>query len=257
MPQIRVHALTVVSVFIGCAALTALLIALLGPAGRADGIADATAAIAATGAALAAIYLSREALARTDRQLADAWQVTVLSRYPLLLPLHQSVTFPDSAGTISAHPPTEDRFRLDSPRVGSYAFVADTRDRFMIPVENAGEGPALRVAGRLWRSDGAAGNVDGPSALGAGHVAIMTTLLCPPGQTVPEDFGVALCGLPDPRPEALYYWLELSYIDVFGNSLGASALFDPSGLGAWRYIDKPRIGAQVTDRGHNAAPMLL
>jgi hypothetical protein len=242
MPRwLRVSSLAAASLLIGAAVLAALVIALVGPADRADGISSAMAAIAATGAALAAVYLSKQALARTDRQLTDAWRVTVLSRYPLLLPLHQSVTYPDSAGTIGAHPPTEHRFRLDSPRVGAYAFVADIKDRFMIPVENAGEGPALRVAGRLRRSDGAAGDIDGPSAVGAGQVAIMTAMLRPSGQAVPDDFDAALRSLPDRRAGTLYYWLDLSYIDVFGNLLGSSALFDPGGLGAWRYIDKPRI----------------
>ena len=231
--------ITAVAVFIAATALTALLVALLGPAARANGIADAVAAVAATGAALTAIYLSREALARTDRQLADAWRVTVLSRYPLLLPIHQSVTFPESAGTINAHPPTEDRFRLDSPNPGAYAFVADSRDRFVIPVENAGEGPALSIAGRLWCSDGAAAEVDGPSALGAGRVAIMTARLRNAGQAIPRPFDEALGGLGN--RETVYFWLELSYDDVFGNALGSSALFDPRGLGAWRYIDKPKI----------------
>ncbi len=237
--------ITVAAVFIVAAALAALLVALLGPAGRANGVANAIAAIAASGAALAAIYLSKEALARTDRQLADAWRVTVLSRYPLLLPIHQSVTFPDSAGTINAHPPTEDRFRLDSPFLGSYAFVADTRDRFVIPVENTGEGPALRVAGRLWRNDGAVGDVDGPSALGAGRVAIMTARLHDGGQTIPEHFDEALTDLGNHRG-MVYFWLNLSYIDVFGNVLGSSALFDPRGLGVWRYIDEPKIGPSPT-----------
>lgn len=239
----HVRTLTVVSTFIAAVALAALLAALLGPAGRAGAVADAMAAIAATGAALAAIYLSREALARTDKQLADAWQVTVLSRYPLLLPIHQSVSFPGSTGTISDHPPTEERFRLESPSTASYAFVADTRDRFLVPVENAGEGPALRVAGKLWRSDGTAGELDGPSAVGAGRVAIMSACLRTAGQAVPDGFGKAMEGMMNRPPGMLYYWLDLSYIDVFGNPLGVSALFDPRGLGAWRYIEEPRIGA--------------
>ena len=237
----RVPLITVAALFIAATALAALLVALLGPAARANGIADAVAAVAATGAALAAIYLSREALARTDRQLADAWRVTVLSRYPLLLPIHQSVTFPDSAGTISPHPPTEDRFRLNSPYLGSYAFVSDSRDRFVIPVENTGEGPALSIAGKLWRSDGTVADVDGPSALGAGRVAIMTARLHDAGLATPERFEEAIIGLRNPRGP-VYFWLDLSYTDVFGNALGSSALFDPRGLGAWRYIDKPKIG---------------
>ena len=155
----------------------ALWFALAGPTGRAGAVAGALAAAASTVAALAAIYLSKEALARTDRQLASSFRATVLSRYPLLLPIHQSVSFPDSGGNIAAHPPSEERFRLSSAQSASYAFVADTKDGFIIPIENVGEGPALGIVGRLWRSDGCVAELVGPSALGAGRVAVMTALL--------------------------------------------------------------------------------
>ena len=189
-----------------------------------------------------AVYLSVQALHRTDQQLASAWRATVLSRYPLLLPIHQSVTFPDSAGTIADHPPTEGRYRLDPPRLGSYAFVADTKNRFMIPVENAGEGPALRISGKLWRSDGAQGDIAGPSVLGAGRTAIMTASLRSDGLAIPTAFGEVIRSYGD-SPGVAYYWLDLSYLDVFGNTLGACALFDPRGLGAWHHTYGPQIEA--------------
>jgi hypothetical protein len=228
----------------GCAVLVvviaALAFAFVGPSGRTDAVSGALAAVASTGTALVAVYLSVQALRRTDDQLASAWQATVLSRYPLLLPIHQSVAFPDSAGVIARHPPTEDRFRLDAPHLGSYAFVADTRDHFVVPVENAGEGPALRISGKLWRGDGALGALAGPSVLGAGRVAVMTADLRGVGTAIPDAFAAAIasCG---GSPGVAYYWLDLSYVDVFGNALGASALFDPRGLGAWQHTHGPRI----------------
>jgi hypothetical protein len=236
----RVPGLIVTTVFVASAALAALLFAFLGPQERAGAVAGAMAAIAATGAALVAIYFSKGALARTDQQLADAWRVTVLSRYPLLLPIHQSVSFPESAGVIDYHPPTQDRFRLDSPHQGSYAFVADTPDTLIVPIENAGEGPALRIRGTLRRGDGAVGEIDGPSALGAGRVAIVTARLRTTGDAIPPEFGEAIRTVGN-QPGAVYYWLDLSYVDVFGNALGACALFDPRGLGAWRHIYGPKI----------------
>ena len=157
----RVSALTLAASVIGAGVIGALVFAFTGPSGRTDAVSGALAAMASTGTALVAVYLSLQALHRTDDQLAGAWRATVLSRYPLLLPIHQSVTFPDSAGILADHPPTQDRYRLAPPQLGSYAFVADTKDRFVIPVENAGEGPALRISGKLWRSDGAQGDVVG------------------------------------------------------------------------------------------------
>jgi hypothetical protein len=217
-----------------------LWFALAGPSGRADAVAGALAAAASTVAALAAIYLSKEALARTDRQLASSYRATVLSRYPLLLPIHQSVSFPDSGGNIAAHPPSEERFRLSSAQSTSYAFVTDAKDTFIIPIENVGEGPALGIVSQLWRTDGSMAELVGPSALGAGRVAIMTALLQSAGEELPVAFEAAIATLGESGSGA-FYWLELSYADVFGNALGASALFDPRGLGAWRYIYGPRI----------------
>jgi hypothetical protein len=236
----RISKLTFAAFVIGAVVLAALVFAFTGPSGRTDAVSGALAAIASTGTALVAVYLSVQALRRTDDQLASAWRATVLSRYPLLLPVHQSVTFPDSVGTITDHPPTEERYRLDSPQLGSYAFVADTKDRFIIPVENAGEGPALRISGKLWRSDGARGEVVGPSVLGAGRLAVMTASLRDDGRAIPDAFGEAIRSHAD-TPGGTYYWLDLSYLDVFGNTLGACAMFDPRGLGAWHHTHGPQI----------------
>ena len=224
----------------------ALWFALTGPDTRAGAITGALSALASTAAALTALYLSREALARTDRQLINAQRATVLSRYPLLLPVHQSVAFPDSTGNLAAHPPTQERFKLAPPNSGSYAFLADTSDRFVIPVENAGEGPALQVTGDLWRNDGRRGELIGPTALGAGKVAVMTARLGVDVQKLPAQFAEAVAAISGPDSSAgsqVFYWLELSYIDVFSNRLSAWALFDTRGLGAWRHVTGPMIEA--------------
>lgn len=246
-PTARAPRLGAVVTFILAAAGTALWFALTGPAGRAGAVAGALAATASTLAALAAIHLSREALARTDQQLALARRAVVLSRYPLLLPIHQSVTFPDSCGIFDAHPPTKDRFKLDSAHARSYAFVADTKNTFIIPIENVGEGPALRVAGRLWRSDGAVGDLVGPSALGTGRIAIMTARLRDTTDLPPSAFGEAIQVAGD-HFAGDYFWLDLRYIDVFGNPLDSCALFDPRGVGTWHQAREPEIEAAAEER---------
>src|SRR5258706_431151 len=88
-----------------CAAAAAVVLAFPLPAQRASAVPDAFAAIASTIGVLAALYLSRQALLRTDRELAAARRSAVLSKYPLVLPVHQSVTFPESSGLVAAHPP--------------------------------------------------------------------------------------------------------------------------------------------------------
>jgi hypothetical protein len=225
-------------------AIGAFVFALTGPSGRTDAVSGALAAIASTGTALVAVYLSVQALRRTDIQLASARQTTMLSRYPLLLPIHQSVAFPESTGILADHPPTEGRFRLDSPYVGSFAFVTDIRDRFVIPVENAGEGPALQITGKLWRSDGGLGAVIGPTVLAARSMAVMTANLRSDGLALPDAFGEAIKACGD-FPGGAYYWLDLSYVDVFGNMFGMCALFDPRGLGGWHHAHGPRIDAPL------------
>jgi hypothetical protein len=236
----RITWLSGAAIFIVAVTALGIWFAVAGPADRASSVAGALAAAASTLAALAAIYLSREALARTDRQMAASERATVLSLYPLLLPIHQSVAFPESGGMLALHPPAEERFALESANLGCYAFVADTNERFIIPVENAGEGPALRITGRLWRSDGAAGEVIGPSALGAGRIAIMTARLRPDQSGLPGVFQEAIVAIGEPE-HGPYFWLDLSYTDVFQNTLGACALFDPRGVGGWRHNQSPRI----------------
>lgn len=236
----RIPKLGAVGLFIAVAIGAALWFALSGPAARAGAVAGALATVASTVVALAAIYLSKEALARTDQQLASARRATILSRYPLLLPIHQSVAFPESSDNIASHPPTETRFRLTTASFGCYAFIADTNDRFIIPIENAGEGPALQITGELWRSDGTMGEVIGPSALGTGRIAIMTAALQDVRKPIPEAFEEALKDTGGDTGRA-FYWLALSYFDVFSNMFDAHALFDPRGLGVWIHGHEPRV----------------
>lgn len=214
-----------------CAAGTALVVAFTWRAQRAAAVAGSFAAIASTIGVLAAIYLSRQALSRTDRQLTETRRSLVLSRYPLLLPIHQSVAFPDSGGMLAQHPPAQERFALTSAPAPAYAFLAVTKDRFLIPVENVGEGPALRIRGTLWCSDGRNGPLAGVPALGAGRTGVMAAVIRADGRPLPEEFRAAL----DDGMSAAY-WLDLDYADVFANPRRTAALFDPRGLGAWHYV---------------------
>jgi hypothetical protein len=235
--------LAVVGPLIVAAIGAAVWFALTGPVGRSGDVSSAFAALASTLAALTAIYLSREALARTDRQLAAARTATILSRYPLLLPIHQSVTFPDSSGRISSHPPSVDQFELKSASAGCYAFIEDTvKDKFIIPIENAGEGPALGITGQLWRNDGAVGKVAGPATLATGSTAIMTAELQGAGRSLPEEFKKEIHRIGD-RARGTYFWLDLSYFDVFNNARSARAMFDPRRMGAWHYYYEPTVKA--------------
>lgn len=236
--------LELIGALVAAALGAALWFAVTGPSTRAGAIASALSAVGSAAAALTALYLSRESLARTDRQLASVRRAMVLGRYPLLLPLHQSVTFPDATGNLAAHPPTQERFQLNPGSSGSYAFLADTNDRFIIPLENAGEGPALRVTGSLWRSDGRWGRLVGPTALSAGSVGIMTARLGAVAQQLPSSFADAIQSIGQPR-EQPYYWLEVCYVDVFSNRLGALNLFDPRGLGSWQQFEGPAVEVGV------------
>jgi len=85
------------------------------------------------------------------------------------------------------------------------------------------------------------GELVGPSALGAGRIAIMTATLRDGENVVPSDFGEAITVVGKASLSS-YYWLDLSYVDVFDNLLGACAFFDPEGLGVWRHRYGPRIG---------------
>ena len=80
------------------------------------------------------------------------------------------------------------------------------------------------------------------SVLGAGRIAVMTASFCTDGLTIPAAFGEVIrsCG---EAPGVAYYWLDLSYLDVFGNKLGACSVFDPRGLGAWHHSHGPQIEA--------------
>lgn len=216
-----------------CAAATALVVAFTWRAQRAAAVAGSFSAIASTIGVLAAIYLSRQALSRTDRQLTETRRSLVLSRYPLLLPVHQSVAFPDSGGMLAQHPPAQERFALTSAPAPAYAFLAIAKDRFLVPVENVGEGPALRVRGTLWCSDGRNGPVDGVPALGAGRTGVMTAVIRADGRPLPEELRSMTSQ--DAGP-SIAYWLDLEYADVFANPRRTTALFDPRGLGAWHYV---------------------
>ncbi|MDZ5446706.1 hypothetical protein U2F26_28950 [Micromonospora sp. 4G57] len=216
-----------------CAAGTAVVVAFTWRADRAAAVAGSFAAVASTIGVLAAIYLSRQALSRTDRQLTETRRALVLSRYPLLLPIHQSVAFPDSGGMLAQHPPAQERFALTSAPAPAYAFLAITKDRFVVPVENVGEGPALRIRGTLWCSDGRNGPVAGVPALGVGRTGVLAAVLHADGRPLPEEFGSMTAS--DDGP-SVAYWLDLDYADVFANPRRTTALFDPSGIGAWHYV---------------------
>lgn len=221
-----------------CAAVAAVVVAVAWPTPRAAPVVGSCAAIASTIGALAAIHLSRQALDRTDRQLEESRRSLVLSRYPLLLPVHQAVAFPDSGGMVAPHPPAEERFALASAPTPAYAFLALTRDRLVIPVENVGAGPALRVSGTLWCSDGRNGALTGVPALAAGHSGVLAAVLRDDGRPVPADLRALVA---DDGGPAVAYQLDLDYVDVFAHARRTTALFDPRGRGAWHQLpgDEP------------------
>lgn len=228
----RIPPLGLIAALVVTAVGAALAFAFRGPDARAGAAAGALSALASTVAALTALYISREALLRTDQQLAHARLVTILSRRPLLLPVHQSVTYPDSSGDLADHPPTAERFRLRPPDAGAYAFVADTKATYFVPVRNAGEGPALGITGTLWHHSGPHGPLVGPSALGAGELATFTVRLGDAHRPPPIGLSNALAQQRAKAPSELF-WLETTCHDVFGNPIGAQAIFDSDGLGGW------------------------
>jgi hypothetical protein len=223
-----------------------LCFAAFGPADRAGAVASALVALASSAAALTALYISREGLARTDLQLANARLAIVLSRYPVLVPLHQSVVFPETSGLVAHHPPSVERFRLTGAAAGTYAFIQDTNDRYLLPVENAGEGPALEITGRLWSADGRHADLQGASMIGKGRTAVYRGLLAPAGaRQLPVPERLAECRAEPGAPPG--FLLELTCTDVFGNAFTASAVFDPAGVGAWRAlrVSGPAISADI------------
>jgi hypothetical protein len=215
------------------AVATAVWVALAGPPTRAAAIAGSLVAVGSTTGTLVAIYLSSQALSRSDRQLAATRRAIVLGRYPLLVPVHQSVAFPDSGGRLAAHPPAESRFALTSPPASAYAFVADTKDRLFLPVENVGEGPAIRIRATLWCTDGRSGPAAGVSVLGAGRIDVLVATIRARDAELPVEFQAYIHDRAE-VPNA--YWLELEYRDVFDNARRGMAFFDPRGTGTWHYV---------------------
>ena len=154
--------------------VAALYFAVEGPVDRAGVMASTLVALASASAALTALHISREGLSRTDQQLANARRALVLSRYPILVPVHQAVAFPETSGTLAQHPPSVERFRISGAVAGTYAFLQDTNARYFLPVENAGEGPALEVSGALWSSDGRRADLQGASMISKGRTLVLT-----------------------------------------------------------------------------------
>ncbi|MGY0004012.1 hypothetical protein ACW0Q9_08930, partial [Micromonospora sp. I033] len=102
--------------------------------------------------------------------------------------------------------------------------------RFLVPVENVGEGPALRIRGTLWCSDGRNGPVTGVPALGVGRTGVLAVTLRADGRPLPEEFRSMT------EHDGVAFWLDLEYADVFANPRRTAALFDSHGRGAWHYV---------------------
>lgn len=227
VPRVRYVAALAVAAWAG-----GLCFAFLGPADRAGAVASTLVALASASAALTALYISREGLSRTDRQLANARLALILSRYPILVPVHQSVMIPETSGLVAHHPPSVERFRLTGTAIGTYAFIQDTNDRYLLPVENVGEGPALDVTGTLWSVDGRRADLQGASMISKGRTVILSGALSKTTLSAPAR--LAECAGKRGAPPG--FLVELAYTDLFGNSFTASALFDPRGVGAWRAL---------------------
>lgn len=221
-----------VAAFVTAAWTAGLCFAAFGPSSRASAVASVLVALASSAAALTALYISREGLLRTDEQLANAHRALLLSRYPLLVPVHQSVGYPENSGLLARHPPSIERFQLTGTSVGTYAFIQDTNDRYLLPVENSGEGPALEVRGTLWSSDARRAELQGASMIGRGRTVVLTGALSATSAHAPER--LAECQGAD--GSAPGFLVELTYADLFGNAFTMSAVFDPSGVGGWRKL---------------------
>jgi hypothetical protein len=206
--------------------------AAFGPSGRAAAVASALVALSSAVAALTALYISREGLSRTDAQLANAHRTLVLSRYPILVPVHQSVEYPANSGQVGPHPPSDKPFRLTGSSIGTYAFIQQTNDRYLLPVENSGEGPALEISGTLWSTDGRRAELQGTSTIARGRTVVLSGTLTASTAPAPERLAECQAG-PGASPGFL---VEIAYVDVFGHAFTASAVFDASGVGAWRKL---------------------
>jgi hypothetical protein len=224
---------------------SALAFAFLGPASRAGAVASVLTAVASLLAALSAIYLSREALARTDSQVAINRRALVLSRFPLLVPLHEPVHYPGGSGQLVAHPPAQDRYVLDPQSSSTFAFLTERDGTCYVPLENVGEGAALGLRGALWCSNGKHCAVRGSSVLGAKQKTTMVGRLESTNAPLPQAFADHLESLPsDSRVAFEHFWLSLEYRDVFQNPRESFAVFYPHGVGSWRLV-----GGQVADVG--------
>ena len=220
-----------------------LIFAMYGPEDRATAIVSAVSAVSATAAALTAVWLGREAIAQAQNQVSEARRATVLSRYPLVLPIHQPLTQTGTGALLSEHPPAEERYVLPSGPEFSRCFVADTRDRFNVPLENVGEGPALELEGTLTRvRDLQCGRLVGVQAMGAGSFAVSTASLTRVRRALPKPLSDYI----DSHDELINtdaYCVELAYKDVFGVKRCLAGVFDPRGLGSWQLVT----GKSVSD----------
>lgn len=98
-------------------------------------------------------------------------------------------------------------------------------------MENAGDGPALEITGRLWSADGRHADLLGASMIGRGRTAVLSGTLTADTQPAPDRLSECRAVRGAPR-----FLVELAYTDVFGNAFTASAIFDPTGTGAWREL---------------------
>lgn len=224
---------------------SALAFAFLGPAARAGAVASVFTAVASLLAALSAVYLSREALARTDSQVAMSRQALVLSRFPLVVPLHDPIHYPGGSGQLVAHPPAEERYVLDSQTSSTFAFLTERDGTCYVPLGNVGEGAALGLQGTLWCSNGKHCALRGSSVLGAKEKTTMVGRLESTVAPLPQGLVDHLESLPSESRVAIdHFWLSMEYMDVFQNRCQSVAVFSPHGVGSWRLM-----GGQVADGG--------
>lgn len=216
------------------AVITALIIAVTSPPRAASAITGVLTASASITAALTALFLSTAALTRSDRQLLAGVRALQASRLPYLAPLHESQMMPGS-GSLMEYPPTEQRLPSMPNSSGIALFLADTRNRFLLPIENVGVGPALNLEGELGCSDGRVGRLTGAAFVAVGSRVTLAAEVHT-ASTSPPDEVVSMANAFDGR---IYYWIELEYEDVFGIQHLSRAIFDSRGIGAWRQLSSP------------------